>query len=71
VSTLARLDGERVAGRRQLGAAAGRPEQARAAHLLAAAYAGAAARLRDMSPSPIARPSHVALYGALRAGERP
>jgi hypothetical protein len=70
VSTLARLDGERVAGRRQLGSAAGRSEQARAARLLAGAYAGAAERLHDTTPSPTARPSHVALYGALRAAQR-
>jgi serine/threonine-protein kinase len=70
VSALARLDGERVAGRRQLDAAAGRSEQARAAHALTAAYAGAAERLRDAKPSPLARPSHLALYGALREAQR-
>jgi predicted Ser/Thr protein kinase len=70
VSTLARLDGERIAARRQLAGAVGRPEQARAAHLLVAAYAGAAARLLGADPSPLARPSHFALYGALRQAQR-
>jgi hypothetical protein len=71
VSTLARLDGERVAGRRQLAEAVRRPEQARAAHVLAAAYAGAAVQLlHGAQPSPLARPSHLALYGALRAAQR-
>jgi predicted Ser/Thr protein kinase len=70
VSALARLDGERIAGRRQLHGAAGRPEQARAAHSLVAAYAGAAGRLVDVKPSPLARPSHFALYGALRDAQR-
>jgi predicted Ser/Thr protein kinase len=71
LSTLARVDGERVAGRRQLAGASRRPEQARAAHALAAAYAGAAERLlHDAEPGPLARPSHFALYGALREAQR-
>jgi Protein kinase domain len=71
LSTLARVDGERVAGRRQLAGASRRQEQARAAHALAAAYAGAADRLlHDADPSPLARPSHFALYGALREAQR-
>jgi hypothetical protein len=37
---------------------------------LTAAYAGAAERLRDAKPSPLARPSHLALYGALREAQR-
>jgi hypothetical protein len=71
LSALARLDGERVAGRRQLAGATRRPEQARAAHVLAAAYAGAAVELlRDAQPIALARPSHLALYGALREAQR-
>jgi hypothetical protein len=69
-SILTRLDGERLAGRRQLAGATRRIEQARTAHVLAAAYAGAAAALRATTPSPFARPSHNALYGALREAQR-
>jgi Protein kinase domain len=67
---LARLDGERAAARRQLAGATRRVEQARAARGLAAAYAGAAGQLLDAKPSPFARPSHFALYGALREAQR-
>jgi hypothetical protein len=67
---LSRLDGERAALRAQLAASARRAEQARAAHGLAAAYAGAAARIARLRPSPFARPSQVALLGALREAAR-
>jgi serine/threonine-protein kinase len=67
---LSRLDGERAALRAQLAASARRAEQARAAHGLAAAYAGAAARVARLTASPFARPSHVALVGALREAVR-
>ena len=67
---LARLDGERLAARRQLAGAATRPEQRRAATGLAAAYAAAAQRVLRTPPTPFARPSHAALYGALRQAQR-
>jgi hypothetical protein len=69
-SILARLDGERAAARRQLAGATRRIEQARAARGLASAYAGAAGRVLDARPTPFARPSHYALYGALREAQR-
>jgi predicted Ser/Thr protein kinase len=69
-SALARLDGEQAALRAQLAASARRADQARVAHALAAAYAGAAARIARVRPSPFARPSHVALVGALREAVR-
>jgi hypothetical protein len=67
---LARLDGERLAARRQLAGAATRPEQRRAAAGLAAAYGAAAEGGLGIHPTPFARPSHFALYGALRQAER-
>jgi hypothetical protein len=67
---LARLDGERLAARRQLVGAATRPEQRRAAAGLAAAYAAAADGVLRIRPTPFARPSHLALYGALRQAQR-
>jgi hypothetical protein len=70
VSALARLDGERVAGRRQLDGAGGLVDQARAAHLISAAYAGAATTILDAKPSPLVRPAHLALYGSLREAQR-
>jgi serine/threonine-protein kinase len=69
-AVLIRLDGERVAGRRQLAESTRRVEQARVAHALTAAYAGAATRLNRLRPTPFARPSHVALYGAVREAQR-
>jgi predicted Ser/Thr protein kinase len=69
-SILARLDGERLAARRQLAGATRRVEQGRAARGLASAYAGAADRLLGAKPTPFARPSHDALYGALREAQR-
>jgi hypothetical protein len=69
-SILNRLDGERLAGRRQLAGATRRVEQARGAHLLAAAFASAAARLLKERPTPFSRPSHLALYAALRETQR-
>jgi predicted Ser/Thr protein kinase len=67
---LARLDGERLAARRQLAGAATRPEQRRAAASLAAAYAATAEGVLRIRPTPFARPSHLALYGALRQAQR-
>src|SRR5207244_12010654 len=69
-SLVTRLDGERLAARRQLAGAPTRPEQARAAHGLVAAYAGAAAALARATPTPFTRPSHFALLGALREAPR-
>jgi serine/threonine-protein kinase len=69
-SILTRLDGERLAGRGQLAGATRRVEQARGAHLLAGAFASAAARLLRVTPTPFSRPSHLALYGALRKAQR-
>lgn len=67
---LAQLDGERLAGRRQLEGATARAEQARAAAGLASAFARAASRLSKLTPSPFARPSHLALVAALRETAR-
>jgi hypothetical protein len=67
---LARLDGERLAARRQLAGAAMRHEQRRAAAGLASAYSAAAGRMLRIPPTPFARPSHYALYGALRQAQR-
>jgi hypothetical protein len=69
-SIVTRLDGERLAGRRQLAISSRRIEESRAAHVLAAAFAGAAARINHVQPTPFARPSHAALYGALREAQR-
>ena len=69
-SVLARLDGERLALRRQLAGARTRPEQARAAGGLAAAYATSVARVRGIAYSPFAKPSHLALEAALRLASR-
>jgi serine/threonine-protein kinase len=69
-SIVTRLDGERLAGRRQLAISTRRIEESRAAHVLAAAFAGAAYRLNHVQPTPFARPSHAALYGALREAQR-
>jgi hypothetical protein len=69
-AVLARLDGERLALRRQLEGARTRPEQARAASGLAAAYATSAARVHRITYSPFARPSHLALEAALRLAAR-
>jgi serine/threonine kinase PknH len=69
-SLVTRLDGERLAARRQLAGAPTRAEQARAAHGLVAAYAGAAGDLGRAKPSPFTRPSHLALLGALREAQR-
>jgi hypothetical protein len=67
---LARLDGERLAARRQLAGASMRHEQRRAAAGLSAAYSAAAGRMLRIKPTPFARPSHLALYGALRQAQR-
>ena len=69
-AVLARLDGERLALRRQLAGARTRPEQARIAGGLAAAYATSAARVHELAYSPFARPSHLALEAALRLAAR-
>jgi hypothetical protein len=69
-SVLARLDGERLAVRRQLADAARPAEQAHAAASLAAAFAAAASDVARARPTPFARPSHVALVGALREAQR-
>ena len=69
-AALARLDGERLAAHRQLAGAATRPEQRRAAAGLAAAYGDAARGVLRIRPTPFARPSHLALYGALRQAQR-
>ena len=69
-SVLARLDGERLALRRQLAGARTRPEQSRAATGLAAAYATSAARVHGTAYSPFAKPSHLALEAALRLASR-
>ena len=69
-AVLARLDGERLALRRQLAGARTRPEQSRAAAGLAAAYATSAARMRGIAYSPFAKPSHLALEGALGLASR-
>ncbi len=69
-AALARLDGERLAAHRQLAGAATRPEQRRAAAGLAAAYGDAARGVLRIHPTPFARPSHLALYGALRQAQR-
>lgn len=67
---LARLDGERLALRRQLDGARTRPEQSRIAGGLAAAYAAAATGVDKIAPTPFARPSHMALRDALRLAAR-
>ena len=69
-AALARLDGERLAAHRQLAGAATRPEQRRAAAGLAGAYGAAARDVLRIHPTPFARPSHLALYGALRQAQR-
>jgi protein kinase-like protein len=64
-SALTLLDGERLAGRRQLAAATTPVEQARAAAVLHAAFAQAAAQVAQITPSPTDRPAHAALVAAL------
>jgi serine/threonine protein kinase len=65
-STLTLLDGERLAGRRQLAAAQTRGEERRAAFVLESGFAGAAAQLAAIHPTPFARPAHAALVAAVR-----
>ena len=67
---LARLDGERLARRRQLARRGDAvPSSARAAAGLAAAYAATApGSAADRADPPFARPSHQALYGAAPSG---
>lgn len=65
-AALSLLDGERLAGRRQLAGATRPSEQARAARGLRSAFASAAARIGDLAPSPVARPAHLSLVAVLR-----
>ena len=65
-ASLSLLDGERLAGRRQLAGATRPSEQARAARGLRSAYSSAATRIGHVTPSPMGRPAHAALVAALR-----
>jgi predicted Ser/Thr protein kinase len=66
-AALTLLDGERLAGRRQLAGATSPAEQARAARGLQAGFAAAAARLTQVNASPFARPAQQTLIATLRA----
>ncbi|NUR75814.1 MAG: serine/threonine protein kinase [Thermoleophilia bacterium] len=65
-AALTLLDGERLAGRRQLAGATQPAEQARAAHGLKTAFASTAVRIAHVTPSPVVRPAHASLVAALR-----
>jgi serine/threonine protein kinase len=65
-STMTLLDGERLAGRRQLAAAQTRGEERRAARVLQTGFASAASQLAAIHPTPFARPAHAALVDAVR-----
>jgi predicted Ser/Thr protein kinase len=65
-AVLTLLDGERLAGRRQLAGARTPGEQSRAAGVVQAAYASAASRVGAITPSPFARPAQASLVTTLR-----
>jgi len=60
------LDGERLAGRRQLTGATRPSEQARAARGLQSAFASAATHVAEVASSPVLRPAQAALVLELR-----
>jgi predicted Ser/Thr protein kinase len=65
-AALTLLDGERLAGRRQLAGATTPAEEARAAKGLQGGFSGLAQRLAGVTPTPFARPGHDTLVAALR-----